>query len=468
MQTIKLTKMKNIFLMLFAVLAISSCKKFLDVQPISESLSTNYYKTSKEAEGALAGAYDGLQPDSYYGFDMCTIGDAQSDDCTAGGDNPNNFQIDEFKCNSNNAIVTRFWRQLYFSIARANDVIDNVSTMDASLFVANRKNEIVAEARFLRALHYFNLVRVYGNIPLILQSVKAVTNDKINVPQANPNDIYTAIIADLDAAANNLGVNMEDGRATKGAAYGLLAKVYLTQKNYAMAATNAQKVNALSKYQIIGNYDDICTIEHNAEIMFNVEYTGGNEGSVLPDLLLPTPFATFQFLKFNTPTPSMINAYVAGDVRKATNIIFANQYYGNNFPHVFKWRNAAGFASPTNFVILRYADVKLIEAEALNETSYPSTVALNALNSIRIRAGLTGYTFAALSTKDLFRDAVLNERRLELAFEGHRWFDLLRTDRALSTLQSQYPSMNVNKLVLPIPQSELDLNKGLKQNLGYN
>jgi starch-binding outer membrane protein, SusD/RagB family len=456
--------MRNKIILFCTLISFVSCKKFLDVQPISEALSSNYYKSAKEAEGALSGAYDGLQPDSYYGFDMSTIGDVTSDDCTAGGDNPNNFQIDQFKCNANNVVVSRFWKQLYFSIARANDVIDNVGAMNASLFVGNRQAEIIGEAKFLRALHYFNLVRVYKNIPLVLQSVKSVSPATINVPQAAQADVYNAIIADLEIAAASLPANMEDGRATKGAAYGLLAKVCLTIKNYPRAADNAQKVNLLSKYQIIPNFDNVFTVEHNAEVMFNVEYTGGDEGSPLAELLLPPPYAAYAFLKFNLPTAGIIGAYTGADNRKATSIVNVG---GSNY--VYKWRNGAAFASPTNFVVLRYADVRLIEAEALNETGYPSTAALIALNAIRTRANVPTYNFITLNTKDLFRDAVLNERKLELSFEGHRWFDLVRTDRAVSTLQPLAPTENINHFtVFPIPQAERDLNNALAQNAGYN
>jgi starch-binding outer membrane protein, SusD/RagB family len=456
--------MKNKIILFCTLISFASCKKFLDVQPTSEALSSNYYKTAKEAEGALSGAYDGLQPDSYYGFDMSTIGDVTSDDCVAGGDNPNNFQIDQFKCNANNAIISRLWRQLYFSIARANDVIDNVSTMNASLFVGNRQAEIIGEAKFLRALHYFNLVRVYKNIPLILQSVKSISPATINVAQAPQTDVYNAIITDLEAAAASLPANMEDGRATKGAALGLLSKVYLTIKVYDKAAANAQKVNLLNKYQIISNFDNVFAIEHNAEVIFNVEYTGGDEGSPLAELLLPPPYASFSFLKFNLPTAEIISAYTDPDIRKTTSIVNVG---GSNY--VYKWRNGSAFASPTNFVVLRYADVKLIEAEALNETDYPSSTALNALNEIRTRANVSTYDFTTLNTKELFREAVLNERRLELSFEGHRWFDLVRTDKAVSTLQPLAPTENINHFtVFPIPQTERDLNKTLAQNAGYN
>ena len=188
----------------------------------------------------------------------------------------------------------------------------------------------------------------------------------------------------------------------------------------------------------------------------------------MPDLFLPFPLATFEFIKFSTPTEDLIAAYEPNDRRKAASIIFANQFYGANFPHVFKYRNAAGFAAPTNVPVLRYADVLLMRAEALNEINYPNTEALSLLNEIRNRAGLTTpKTFADYPSQSALRIAIAKERRVELAFEGHRWFDLLRTGTAISTLQGRYPSINANKLLYPFPQDQIDRNPNLKQNPGY-
>jgi starch-binding outer membrane protein, SusD/RagB family len=466
--------MKKIFFFLITVVALlqtTGCKKnFTDLKPVSEITSANYFQTARQADAALTGAYDALQPDSYYGYDMNTFGEATSDNSLAGGDDPGIFQIDGFTTNPTNNITNRNWPQIYQAIGRTNDVVDNVNKMDVALFFnkPQRKTEIIGEAKFLRALHYFNLVRIYGPVPLVLKQTTAVTADNVNVGNSTIDEIYTkGIIPDLEFAIANLPKDMDKGRATKGAAYGLLAKVYLTRKDWAKAAENVQKVKDLNKYIIISNYDNLFSSKNTEESLFEVQYIGGGEGNPLPDLYLPYPQATFEFLKFHTPTPDIIAAYTPNDVRKKSSIIFQNQFYGANFPHIYKFRNAASFAAPTNFPVLRYADVVLMGAEALNEISYPSQPALEALNAIRQRAGLSPLTFAALSTQNLFRDTVAKERRLELAFEGHRWFDLVRTDKALSTLQAAYPNMSAKNLLFPIPQVELDRNPNLIQNAGY-
>lgn len=460
--------MKKYLIIILAATTLFGCKNFLDIKPESEVTGANFYKIPSDAESGLIGCYDALQPDSYYGFDMQTYGDVTSDNAFAGGDNPANIQQDQFNTSPTNSNITRSWNQIYQAIGRTNDVIDNVSKMDASIFVGSRRNEIIGEAKFLRGLHYFNLVRIFGPVPLVTAQVKDTKPESINAGNSTIEAIYNQIIEDLSDAIVSLPVDNATGRATKGAAQGLLAKVYLTNRNWAKAAELTLDVKNLNKYRLVNNYDNLWSGKNTVESLFEVQYTGGNEGNVMPDLFLPFPLATFEFLKFSTPTEDMIAAYEPNDTRKASSIIFANQYYGANFPHVYKYRNAAGFAAPTNVPVLRYADVLLMRAEALNEISYPNTEALSLFNEIRNRAGLTTpKTFVDYPSQAAFRTAIAKERRVELAFEGHRWFDLLRTGTAISTLQGRYPAINANKLLYPIPQEQIDRNPNLKQNPGY-
>lgn len=458
---------KYLIIALSGFMTLTGCKKFLDIKPQSEITGANFYQLPSDAESGLIGCYDALQPDSYYGFDMETYGDVTSDNAYAGGDNPANIQQDEFTTDPNNANIARDWNQIYQAIGRANDVIDNVSAMNDNLFQGNRKAEIIGEAKFLRGLHYFNLVRIFGPVPLITSQLKDTNPNSVYAGNSTIQDIYAQIIKDLTDAAASLPKDNATGRATKGAAEGLLAKVYLTNKDWTKAADLCGQVMALNKYSLVSNYDNLWSGKNTSESLFEVQFTGGQEGNVMPDLFLPYPLATYEFLKFSTPTEDLIAAYEPNDQRKAASIIFANQYYGNNFPHVYKYRNAAGFAAPTNVPVLRFADVLLMRAEALNEISYPNTEALSILNQIRSRAGLTTpKTLIDLPSQDALRDAVAKERRVELAFEGQRWFDLLRTGKAISTLKDKYP-INENRLLYPIPQNQIDKNPNLIQNPGY-
>ncbi len=160
--------MKKIFYSVlagFILFCQAGCKKFLDLEPPSSVTSAAFYKTAAQAETALTGVYDGLQPASYYGFHEFNLSDVQSDNCFAGGDSPDIFQVDNFTASPTNLVLLQHWPAVYSAIGRANDVIDHVNSMDGNLFTGDRKLQVIAEARFLRGLHYFNLVREYGNIP---------------------------------------------------------------------------------------------------------------------------------------------------------------------------------------------------------------------------------------------------------------------------------------------------------------
>ncbi|MES2431450.1 MAG: RagB/SusD family nutrient uptake outer membrane protein [Bacteroidota bacterium] len=464
-----------VFSTILAALSFSSCKKFLDRQPESlAGTSASFYKTAGEAESALTGSYDAMQPDSYYGFDMFVLGDVPSDICFAGGDNPANIQIDQFNVvPGNNGLINRNWNQIYQAIGRTNDVIDHVNAMASNLFAGNRKTRILGEARMLRGLHYFNLVRIYGNIPLVLKQTTGATGADVNIPNSTPDEIYNlGIIPDLEFAVDNLDNDMQQGRVTRGTALGLLSKIYLTRGDWVKAADYAKQVMDLNKYSLLANYDDLWEAENTSESLFEIQFSGTSEGQVLPDVFLPQSYgATYSFIKFNTPTPFIINYFSTGDVRKASSMVFGDELGVTSF--VYKYRHAAGFSSAQNILVLRYADILLARAEALNEIAYPNTEALEILNRIRERAGATEsgsfkkYKFTDLVSQQQFRDAIAKERVLELSFEGHRWFDLIRTNKALEVMQAMFPNIDEHNLLYPIPQGELDKNPSLEQNLGY-
>lgn len=461
------SSLKIFFAALVLALCFTGCKKFLDVVPPSEITSANFYSSANDAEAALVGCYDALQPDSYYGFDISAYGDVASDDCDAGGDNQSRISIDDFTTNSTNGTTSRNWTQIYAGIGRTNDVITNVGKMPDNLFTGGRKNAILGEARFLRGLHYFNLVRIFGGVPLVTVQVTDSQPGTVNKPRNTVAEVYVQIISDLQFAADNLAKDATAGRVTKGAALGLLAKVYLTQKDWQKAADLSNQVIALAKYQLLPNYDDLFEQDNTAEIIFSVQYTGTSEGNVLPDLLLPFPQASYEFIKFNTPTPSIINAYETGDKRKASSLIITDQNYGKNLAFVYKFRRAAAFASPADITVLRYADVLLMRAEALNELGYGNAEAFTLLNQVRTRAGLAAKTTADLPSQESFRNFVAQERRVELAFEGERWFDLVRTGKALTALQAAGKAITQKNLLFPIPQEQIDRNPNLVQNPGY-
>jgi starch-binding outer membrane protein, SusD/RagB family len=454
----------------------TSCKKsFTDIKPVGEQVTSAYFVNEGQAESSLTTVYDVLQADSYYGYDINSLTEAVSDNTTAGGDDPALFSIDAFTTNPTNPTIKRNFERMFLGVARANFCIDNVGAMSLDKFnFPESKIRILGEARFLRALDYFNLVRLYGPVPLSLKQTTSIKPEDINLPNSTIDALYTqAIIPDLQYAIANLSVDQAIGRATKGSALGLLAKVYLTRGDYTNAALFTQQVKALNKYILLTNYDDLFQSKNTREGLFEIQFASGNgEGTPYPNLVLPCSKTTFCYKKFHTPTPDVANAYEANDVRKNASIFYEHEFNNNGnpiIPYIYKFRFDNGFDGAANFPLLRYGDILLMEAEALNETSYPNTTALNDLKDIRTRAGVSNsnINFTVLNTKDKFRDAVLKERRVELAFEGNRWFDLLRTGKALSTMQPFYPNTTAKNLLYPMPQSELDRNPNLVQNTGY-
>ena len=472
--------MKNFILLFFVALTIPSCSDFLDREPISDLAEDNFFKTGADAESALIAAYDALQSE-FYIFDRFTNGDVIADNCYAGGDNPNNFQLDEFTVTPSNANVERDWSYLYEAISRANAVLDNVPDIEATDLTAARKTEMLAEASFLRAYHYFQLVNLWGEVPLVLEKVNSTDPEVVFQPKASVQEIYDAMITDLRFAAENLPLThaQEEQRATKGAANTMLAKAYAHQPNpdWTMVKAHASEVINSGAYQLLPSFDNLWkpTNENTPESIFEVQFIGGtNEANWGPQLWLPPSLTNDGWRKFNTPSKDLIAAFDAenDDIRKDASILFENglpwsdpDFPNGSVPFPYKQREANGWSSANNYILLRLADVILLLAEAENELGNTG-VAATELNKIRTRVNLPNTTATA---QDDLRAAIYNERRLELAFEGHRWFDLKRTGTAVATMNALGRNYSVEdfKLLWPVPQTELDRNPNLIQNEGY-
>lgn len=453
---------------------------FLEREPISDVTEGNFFQTGADAEAALVAAYDAFQSE-YYIFDRFINGDVIADNCYAGGDNPNNFQLDEFQVATNNGNVERDWRYLYEAISRANAVIDNVGAINAPDLTEARKSEILGEARFMRATHYFQLVNLWGPVPLILQKVNSTAPEVVFQPRATVDEVYDAMIRDLEVAIDLLPArwpNLQE-RATKGAAQATLAKVYAHRPSpdWNAVKTNAEAVINSDVYSLLSNFNSLWdgTNENSSESIFEVQYIGGtNEANWGPQLWLPPSLTGDNWRKFNTPANDLLAAFdqMNDDVRKDASILIEGglpwidpDYPTGVLPFPFKQRRAGGFSSPNNFILLRLADIILLAAEANAELN-DLVKSREQLNLVRDRVDLPEIT---TNDQNELLEAIHNERRLELAFEGHRWFDLKRTGRAIEVMNALNRGYDVtpNKLLLPIPQSELDRNPRLDQNPGY-
>lgn len=453
-----------ILLSAFTSLLFSCSEDSLEV-PVRNDLATeNFFATQEDANAAVIGAYDALQPDSYYGFDYYVFGDVRADNSFAGGDNPNNFAIDNYTLRPTNEVTTRFFRQVYRAIGRTNAAIDGISAMDETVFEEGIQNTLLGEALFLRALNYFNLVQFYGGVPIVTTATTSLEPEDILIPRNTEEEVYAQIIEDLQQAVAFLdNQNTEQGRASAGTAETLLAKVQLAQGNLTEVLTLTASTMSRG-FSLVSNYDDLFNQQTNtnSEILFAIQYAGAQEGNVFPELILPTPEASFDFIKFNTPTPNSEMQFEENDLRKPSTLVDRN-----GILFVFKWRNGNAFNSADNSVVLRYADVLLMRAEALNLTEN-NEGAVQLLNEIRSRAGLADYD-GPINTASI-DEAIFNERRLEFMFEGQRLFDLKRRGFQ-TTREAIQASKNVDiqefQLLFPIPQGELDRNPLLVQNPGY-
>lgn len=491
-----LRTMKKYFLLpilALAALVFGSCEKFLELEPESQGIAINntssdsiFFKSASEAEAALAGVYRDFK-NEYFELDYFVNGDGQSDDAYAGADNPANFQIDDYKLDATNSNVSRDWRYLYASIGKCNTVINNVRAVNDPAMTADRKEEIVGEASFIRAFMYFQAVQLWGDVPLQLKEVKtisAATLEEIypqifpaRAPQA---EVYAQIILDLETALAKVPATAANkGYATKGTVNAVLAKVYATRapQDWAKVKQYCDAVIA-GGYTLMPNYDDLWNSanENTAESIFEINYDGGttdgNWGTKM--------FRGLDWKKFNIPSNDLLAAYeLEGDnKRKNANVIFADvsgkwsdaHWPQTMYPFVNKWRNFQE-GSNQNYIFIRLADIILLKAEALNELGDPAGAA-TLVNQIRARVSLSP-TLATSQAE--MRIAIERERRLELAFEGHRWYDLKRTGRAIEVMNNAKgvngASLGYNltpeRLVWPIPQAELDKNISLRQNPGY-
>lgn len=472
-----------------AIFAISSCSKLLDKMPVTQVVTKTDTTsiTAADAENLIAGCYD-AESGYAYGLefnvlDRITNGDVRSDNCYAGGDNPDNISIDLFTDNALNGNIARDWSDAYGIIGVLNIAIAQVENCTDPALSQTRKNQILGEARFMRAFTYFDLVRLYGRVPIMLKPVNQTNSESLIkstlVPQSSVDSVYQAILNDLWFARQNVqNDNVPPNKmiVTKGAVNSILAKVYATMspQNWDSVAYYCDQV--IPDYALVSNYNYLWDNQHknNSEAIWEFNYVGY---SVVGNWI-PSQFIGAGWKKFETPTNDLVNDFEAEHdiVRMNASISFVNYGWAdpywkdvNNYPIVSKYNDPNN--GTNDFYQIRLADILLLRAKAYNELGDINNAA-KLVDEVRARVKLPPTT---ANTKDAMAAAILNERRLELAFEGQRWFDLLRTGNAVSVMNAGKDgngnNLNYNvqpyMLVYPIPQTQLDLNPLLTQNAGY-
>lgn len=469
----------------------SSCKKdFLNLTPPSSLTTDNFYKTQSDFANAVTGAYAGLRAAGTYGTDSYVFGEIRTDNTipAPSGSITDQDEFHRFYIKTTNPYLSGRWNNCYAGISRCNPILERIDaiSMDATL-----KARYVGETKFLRALYYFQLVQTFGDVPLVLKEIKD-PSEGYNYARNPKADVYAQIEKDLGDAEQvlpNSYSGNDIGRATKGAAKAILGRVLMTEKKFPQAATKLKEVIDLNVYTILPNYADVFKVanKNNAESIFDVQYKSGQVGlgSSLANSYAPlnsgNSVVAFGGDGNNAPTSDLINEYETGDTRFAASIgtsyvnssgATVNVNYVKKFYDVPAVKNDNG----NNFPVIRYADVLLLYAEALNEAGYVAGGdAFTQLNRVRARAGLAARTAVQVPDQQSFRLALEHERRVEFAFENLRWYDLVRTGRAITVLNAKSTMLNlVNQVtqsnqVFPIPQSQIDITQGkITQNQGSN
>jgi len=448
-------KLNRFIIPLLLITALSSCRKFLEVQPqdaISDEL-TIIDKAS--AQTALRGVYRALASDSYYGNSFQSIGYLGGDNVQWTGSQSIVQQFIEHKVKGDNATVAGIWTAIYSTINRANHVIAKVpGVVDASFSDAEKK-QITGEAYFIRALSYFDLARTWGGVQIVLTPTLSST-DKNGIKRSTPAETYAQVLNDLTTAESLLTLPTAQNpvRANKETVWALRARYHLYQKEWALAESYAKKVlENTTNYQLIKPYgaffspaSAVATKESVFELSYSSTYTSSHRNQWQP----PANGGTRQIAP-NDAFITLVNDPAIGGNR---NVLVAKTSAG-------LWYGNLYYRSPATdpAYVIRISEVYLIRAEALAQLNNLSG-ALDNLNLVRNRAELPRSTAV---TQDEILLAIENERRIEFAFEPHRWFDLVRTGRAAAVLGLT----DVNRYYLPIPASELSTDPSLEQNPGY-
>lgn len=442
--------MKKIYnsLIIIAVFLLGSCS-VLDVEPTQSVPAAEAIKDRIGLERALTGSYDALQSAGYYGREYLVLADLASDNLIWTGTTAGYNQINNNNVLSDNGIIESIWASVYTGINRVNYVIEAIPQLGD--FTEQQRKQYNGEAHFLRALHHFNLVRTFGGVPIRTKPVKANESD-LNVPRNSVEQVYQQVFADLLTARENPSIAGPAGRASKGAAFALAARVYLTYYSISnnpvhldSAIFCANRVITNFNYQLADNYGMLFGNNPNQENIFVVDFIAQDRNRLAEYFFTRNLSGRKEF----SPSATMLAAYTAQDtVRKKVSTAQAA-----DGAYVVKYSDIAN--GTDKVPVIRLAEMHLIMAEAHARKNGEAAIIRNHLNIIRDRAGLDPFTGNDISALLL---AIENERRLEFAFEGHRWFDLIRTNRIGQII----PGLPDCYRLFPIPLSEIQANEAIR------
>jgi len=472
--------LKKIIAFVIVVMCIS-CDDYLEILPEGQENSENYFNSKSDYEDALVGVYDLLSTTYLNNI----LGEIASDNSLCGGGSPTDVldwqQIDDMTHTPDNGALRNIFQWMYAGISRANYIVEFQDKIDF-----DGKEELLAENLFLRSYYYFELVKFFGDVPMYLNS-RITLEQSQSIARTPKDQVYAQLEMDLQTAILSLPQQQtQNGRATKGAALALLGKIYLYQDKFTEAANTLDQVINSGQYQLVSDFTTLFlnSNENTQEAVFEVQYFGGEgggfdcfqcvEGNVAVGFMGPrftggnfSPYTSG--FSFNPPTAELYNSYAEEDVRRDATILnmaqfvaerpgvtfgLGNQndytgYYNKKYiPYAEANAGDVNLTHSNNYRAIRYADVLLMAAEAFNRSGLSDSKAQNYVNLVRERAGLDDIASSGSNlTQDIYR-----ERRLEMAGEGHRFFDQVRTGQT-----STIPNFSPKNVVFPIPRIEIEL-----------
>ena len=485
----------------FLIIVLGSCKKdFLTIYPENSLNEGNFYNSEKEYILLANGCYLGMR--NYEKEQHWVMAELPSDNGSFQYNNvsgePSKGVIDQLLFASNNIIYSAFWNFSYSGITSCNKLLSEIDRPGVTWSKETLKDRCAGEALFLRSLYYFNLVRQFGGVPLVLQPI--TSTEAVGIKRSTEDEVYTQIVADLKDAITRLTTAKdveEIGRANLGSATALLGKVYLTLHKFAEAEAMLKSVIDSKKYSLLANYADVFNAAKKdyTETIFAIQYSENSTELANRFIFWFAPWNSAGAVTkrpnisiitggWNQPTDDLINAFEVGDKRKAVSIgiyngkdwdgvVKAIPYCAKYFPPISAPDDRCG----DNLPVIRYSDVLLMYAEVLNELGRTAE-ALPFVQLVRNRAGLTnilsGYS------KETLAALIAKERQVEFCFENQRWYDLKRTGKAIEVLTAHGIrekakrtylfatafQVEAYKLLAPLPETQVVINQ-LKQNPGY-
>ena len=461
---------KILVLASLATLLMTSCgDSFFDLEPASSVTIDKVYKTASDYNVAVIGCYAKLQSQVNFYTECCEY---RSDNLSLGAPTAgtqDRYDIDHFTEKPSNGILSSYWANFNNNVYRCNLLLDQI---DGANFAENLKKQYKGEAMFIRALNYFNMYRIWGGVPATKHVVSAA--EALKVARYSDEQMFDLIAGDLKEIVDNNYLpetysSADMGRATSGAAKALLGKVYLTFHKWTEAKDILSQL--IGKYQLVSPIAQVFDVDNknNNEIIFAVHFNKEIEGEGHSYWYNLTNASDD-----TNQTSSLLNTFPTGDARKdlityvqvEKNVRLMNKFYDTKSP-TFK-------TVGNDQILLRYADVLLMYAEALNEIQYDASegsLALKYLNAVRQRAGISNLTVKQLPTQEKFRKGILVERQREFPYEGQRWFDLVRLGFARSVMAENGVEIKDYQLLFPSPQQEIEKvgdKSILWQNPGYD